>query len=117
MLLSGFVLLAFSLPALVRGTQYSLIQDYSGSTFFDGWTFFGNGESRYITRFNPPRPYSSDGCMSQLTTLPTGTRSTYGFREPVCPSSDHRRITVTFFPPCFFHLAVSWPRSKPLPSS
>jgi hypothetical protein len=109
MLLSGSVLLAFSLPALVRGTPYSLIQDYSGSTFFDGWTFFGNGESRYITRFNPPRPCSSDGCMSQLTTSPTETRSTCAFRDAVSPFSDHRRITVTFFSPCslFFHLAVS----------
>lgn len=30
------------LPALVCGQQYQLLQEYSGSAFFDRWQFYDN---------------------------------------------------------------------------
>lgn len=30
------------LPAVVRATSYGLVKEYSGSTFFDDWDFYGN---------------------------------------------------------------------------
>ena len=31
------------LPAAVLA-QYDLVKEYSGETFFDGWSFYGNSE-------------------------------------------------------------------------
>ncbi|KAH9066128.1 concanavalin A-like lectin/glucanase domain-containing protein [Lactarius deliciosus] len=42
MVSSRYILLTLGLPALVRGTQYTLIKEYAGTKFFDDWDFFGN---------------------------------------------------------------------------
>ncbi|KAH9022295.1 glycoside hydrolase family 16 protein [Lactarius hengduanensis] len=42
MVSSRYILLTLGLPALVRGTQYTLIKEYAGKHFFDDWDFFGN---------------------------------------------------------------------------
>ena len=35
-----------SLVSLVAATsQYNLVKEYSGESFFDDWTFYGNSES------------------------------------------------------------------------
>jgi hypothetical protein len=31
-------------PAIVNATQYHLLKDYSGQSFFDGWNDYGNSE-------------------------------------------------------------------------
>ncbi|KAF8269396.1 glycoside hydrolase family 16 protein [Lactarius quietus] len=47
--------LALALPAVIRGTQYGLVKEYAGSTFFDDWNFYGyydnltNGNAYYVT--------------------------------------------------------------------
>lgn len=93
---SRSVFLALGLPALVRGTQYTLIQEYSGPTFFNGWEFFSNGKSRCVTRFTLVLKWR----MSQLTTSPTETRSTCTFCEAEChirPCSDRRVSSLLYF--------------------
>lgn len=32
-------------PRLVQGAEYKLAREYSGDSFFDGWTFFDARES------------------------------------------------------------------------
>lgn len=45
MLSTSSIYLAALLPAVVRATSYSLVKDYSGTTFFDDWNFYGNCKS------------------------------------------------------------------------
>jgi hypothetical protein len=45
MLSTTFILaLVFTLPAAVRGTQYGMVKEYAGSSFFDDWNFYGSCE-------------------------------------------------------------------------
>ncbi len=97
MVFSKSILLALGLPALVRGTQYTLIKEYAGTRFFDGWDFFGNCESRCVTRFTPSLALKRR--MSQSTTSPTATRCMCVFSEAECfihPRSDHRAASPLF---------------------
>jgi hypothetical protein len=100
MVSSRAVLLALGLPALVRGTPYTLTKEYFGSSFFEGWNFFGNGGSRCATcltlLLNCP--------MSQLTISPTATRSTCA-KCPIRPCSDYR---VLLFPSLYYFTHCSF---------
>ena len=35
-----------SLPAAVFAQEYNLVKEYSGQSFFDDWSFYGNGEHK-----------------------------------------------------------------------
>jgi len=36
------LVLALALPAVIRGTQYGLVKEYAGNSFFDDWNFYGH---------------------------------------------------------------------------
>lgn len=41
---TSILALVLALSAVVRGTQYGLVKEYAGSSFFDDWNFYGNCE-------------------------------------------------------------------------
>jgi len=49
------LVLALALPAVIRGTQYGLVKEYAGNSFFDDWNFYGhydnltNGNAYFVT--------------------------------------------------------------------
>jgi len=52
---SPIVLLSVLLPTTLAATTYDMVKEYSGSTFFDGWDFYGkfdnltNGDAIFVT--------------------------------------------------------------------
>jgi len=51
----SIVLLSVLLPSALAATTYDMVKEYSGSTFFDGWNFYGhydnltNGDAIFVT--------------------------------------------------------------------
>jgi hypothetical protein len=43
------LVLALGLPAAIRGTQYGLVKEYAGNTFFDEWNFYGHCELQIMS--------------------------------------------------------------------
>ena len=43
------LVLALAFPAVIRGTQYELVKEYAGSTFFDDWNFYGHCELQIMS--------------------------------------------------------------------
>lgn len=41
-------LLLLAAPAMVTATSYNLAKEYSGTSFFDEWNFYGNCEQSYL---------------------------------------------------------------------
>ncbi len=39
--LSSIAILSVLLPSTLAATTYDMVKEYSGSTFFDGWDFYG----------------------------------------------------------------------------
>ncbi|KAJ7366367.1 glycoside hydrolase family 16 protein [Mycena albidolilacea] len=52
---SSIALLSVLLPGILAVTTYDMVKEYSGSTFFDGWDFYGsfdnltNGDAIFVT--------------------------------------------------------------------
>jgi hypothetical protein len=46
---NAILALALGLSAVIRGTQYGLVKEYAGNTFFDEWNFYGHCELRIMS--------------------------------------------------------------------
>ena len=73
---TSILALVLALLPVIRGTQYGLVKEYAGSSFFNDWNFYGSCELQ-IPFYSVPT--QSRACF-QMTTSPTGTPST-------CPST------------------------------
>ena len=90
--------LTLALPAAIRGTQYGLVKEYAGSSFFDEWNFYGHCELQIVSVI-VSLPLKRH--MFQMTTLLMATPSKLRAR-PVRPSDSVLTIVCLqsrFFPP------------------
>ncbi|KAN0130624.1 glycoside hydrolase family 16 protein [Lactarius tabidus] len=88
------VLLAL-VPALVRGTPYTLTKEYFGSSFFEGWNFFGNVDD--LTHGNANFVTAAQAAALQLAYINSAGNAIIKVDNTtvVPPNSDRNTVRIT----------------------
>lgn len=95
MVSSRSVLLALGLPAFVRGTPYTLTKEFCGSSFFEGWNFFGNVDD--LTHGNANFVTAAQAAALQLAYVNTAGNAIIKVDNTtvVPPNSDRNTVRIT----------------------